>query len=184
MKRIITGSLAIALIFLCLLTSCTQEITNHIVSFKDEGILIKEIAVESGKLINKSDLPTPSKEGKSFDGWYSENKEFDFDTPITSDITLTANWSPLILSVSFTSEETILPPTSQEIIYGNTINKPEDPSLEGFIFLGWFLGDSEYDFNTEVKEDITLTAKWSVTVCPAFVQASFALSITLLKLRH
>lgn len=34
----------------------------------------------------------PTKEGFNFDGWYNGDVKFDFATPITSDITLTAHW--------------------------------------------------------------------------------------------
>ena len=43
-----------------------------------------------------------------------------------------------------------------------TIVKPEDPKMEGYIFLGWYLENTneEYDFNSKVVKDITITAKW------------------------
>lgn len=40
------------------------------------------------------------------------------------------------------------------------IIKPEDPIREGYIFTGWYINDEEYDFNTKVKENITLEARW------------------------
>ncbi len=42
---------------------------------------------------------------------------------------------------------------------GNVI-KPSDPTREGFSFLGWYLGDEEFDFKTQITSDITLTARW------------------------
>jgi len=43
---------------------------------------------------------------------------------------------------------------------GATVTKPADPTREGYIFKGWFLGETEYDFATKVTGPITLTAKW------------------------
>ena len=42
------------------------------------------------------------------------------------------------------------------------IERPEDPEREGYVFLGWYKNESEYEFNFEqtIEEDITLTAKW------------------------
>ena len=37
---------------------------------------------------------------------------------------------------------------------------PDEPRLEGYIFLGWYLENKEYDFDKAVTENITLTAKW------------------------
>lgn len=43
----------------------------------------------------------------------------------------------------------------------SNILKPADPTREGYIFEGWYVGDERFDFNKEVTEDITLTAKWT-----------------------
>ena len=43
---------------------------------------------------------------------------------------------------------------------GATVTKPADPTREGYIFKGWFLGETEYDFATKVTGPITLIAKW------------------------
>ncbi|MCL2287738.1 MAG: InlB B-repeat-containing protein, partial [Candidatus Bathyarchaeota archaeon] len=37
---------------------------------------------------------------------------------------------------------------------------PEDPVREGYLFLGWFLGDAVFDFDTPIVDDVTLTAHW------------------------
>ena len=41
------------------------------------------------------------------------------------------------------------------------VSIPDEPRLEGYIFLGWYLENKEYDFDKPVTENITLTAKWS-----------------------
>ena len=41
------------------------------------------------------------------------------------------------------------------------ITKPEDPTKEGYIFEGWYYDGKEFDFNTEVTEDMKLEARWS-----------------------
>ena len=38
--------------------------------------------------------------------------------------------------------------------------EPKDPEKEGYVFLGWFVGDTLYNFTTPVTADVTLTAKW------------------------
>lgn len=43
---------------------------------------------------------------------------------------------------------------------GEKINRPIDPSKEGYKFGGWYLDGNEYDFETAVTAPITLTAKW------------------------
>lgn len=40
------------------------------------------------------------------------------------------------------------------------VEKPKDLVKEGYKFVGWYLDNNLYDFNTEVKENINLKAKW------------------------
>ena len=49
---------------------------------------------------------------------------------------------------------------SKTVKCGNKIEEVGDPEREGFIFLGWYDGDEEFDFDEEVNEDMVLTAKW------------------------
>ena len=44
---------------------------------------------------------------------------------------------------------------------GAAATKPDDPTAEdGYVFAGWYNGDTAYDFTVPVTGDITLTAKW------------------------
>ena len=49
---------------------------------------------------------------------------------------------------------------TQKVPFNGYAEKPDDPTKEGFTFAGWYLDDSEYDFDTPVTGDITLIAKW------------------------
>lgn len=40
------------------------------------------------------------------------------------------------------------------------IEKPSDPTKEGYDFAGWYYNDKKFDFNTKVKKNMTLKAKW------------------------
>lgn len=49
---------------------------------------------------------------------------------------------------------------SQEVEDGNKIIKPNNPTKEGFEFVEWQLDNKKFNFNKNITEDITLTAKW------------------------
>lgn len=73
-----------------------------------------------------------------------------------------------VYTVTFDSYGGTPVPPAQEVEYGLTATKPADPTLKGYTFAFWYLGEDEqnataYDFNTPVTENITLTAKWHVT---------------------
>ena len=42
----------------------------------------------------------------------------------------------------------------------NKIEEPVEPIKEGYVFKEWQLNGETYDFETEINEDIVLTAKW------------------------
>lgn len=47
---------------------------------------------------------------------------------------------------------------------GTAATKPNDPTNDGYVFVGWYNGDTPYDFTSPVTGDITLTAKWAKLV--------------------
>ena len=126
--------------------------------------------VKSGE---KAVLPVaPTLKGYTFAFWYLGDDEqnataYDFNTPVTENITLTAKWNINKYTVTFNSYGGTPVPPAQEVEYGLTATKPDDPTLKGYTFAFWYLGDDEqnataYDFNTPVTENITLTAKWNI----------------------
>ena len=114
----------------------------------------------------------PTLKGYTFAFWYLGEDEqnataYDFDTPVTENITLTAKWNINKYTVTFDSYGGTPVPPAQEVEYGLTATKPADPTLKGYTFAFWYLGEDEqnataYDFDTPVTENITLTAKWNI----------------------
>ena len=43
---------------------------------------------------------------------------------------------------------------------GEKITKPEDPKRTGYEFVSWKINEEDFDFQTEINENITLTATW------------------------
>ena len=126
--------------------------------------------VKSGE---KAVLPVaPTLKGYTFAFWYLGEDEqtataYDFDTPVTGDITLTAKWNINKYTVTFDSYGGTPVPPKQEVEYGLTATKPDEPTLKGHTFAFWYLGEDEqnataYNFDTPVTENITLTAKWNI----------------------
>ncbi len=50
--------------------------------------------------------------------------------------------------------------------------KPADPTKTGYDFVGWYLGDTQYAFDTNVAENITLKAKWTPTSASSAITAA------------
>lgn len=121
-----------------------------------------ELEVKEGETIR--DVPTPEKEGYQFLYWCYHNKEFDFSTPIKSNMVMVAKYQKIdhekeVVIVSFDSDGGSKI-DNQEIEVGSQALEPKEPVKEGYRFMGWYLGKEKFDFKEEVKEDITLVALW------------------------
>ena len=58
---------------------------------------------------------------------------------------------------------------TQSVKKGEKAFRPDDPVREGneftdYKFLGWYLGETLYDFDSAVNGNFTLTAKWEEVV--------------------
>ena len=118
-----------------------------------------------GELYTVADVVL-SRDGYTFKGWklgemtYQAGKEFDMPG---ENVTLVANWEANTYEVTFNVKmDGLTNPATQNVEHGEHATKPEDPSQDGYKFLGWFEeGVAEaFDFNTEITKDTTLTAKW------------------------
>ena len=124
--------------------------------------------VKSGE---KAVLPAePTLKGHTFAFWYLGDDEenataYDFDTPVTGDITLTAKWNINKYTVTFNSYGGTPVPPAQEVEYGLTATEPATaPTKTGYTFDGWYLGDEKYDFSDAVEQNITLYANWKKNI--------------------
>ncbi|OSG88683.1 cell wall/surface repeat protein containing internalin domain [Bifidobacterium adolescentis] len=125
---------------------------------------------------DKAARPTdPKRTGYTFTGWQLNGKDYDWNTPITTDIILTATWQknetpkPVFYTVKFdTGNGSKI--DLQTIQQGGKVKKPADPTLNGYKFVGWQLDGKDYDFNTAVSKDMTLTAMWEANTMPPTVK--------------
>lgn len=68
-------------------------------------------------------------------------------------------------------------PQMVNVVSGNTVAEPTDPSREGYVFDTWCTdaaGTQEFDFSTPITTDTTLYARWGDD--PNFVTVTFDLS--------
>ncbi len=96
----------------------------------------------------------PTKEGYTFIGWYNGESEWNFETPVTENLTLTAKWQLNRYTITFdTAGGSEVAPITQD--YGTTITPPAAPPRTGYTFAGW---DREIP-TTMPAEDMTITRR-------------------------
>ncbi len=143
------------------------EIHQYKVTFdEDNGSENKTELVKYNWTVSK---PTqdPTKEGFRFAEWVdAAGNAYDFDTPITADITLKATYVAQ-LKVTFDLDGGTSEDIKDIYVDGNAVlTKPEvDPVKEGFRFDKWVDAQgSEFDFATPVTDNVTIKATWVETV--------------------
>lgn len=138
-------------------SSSSQAPVTFTLSFDPNGgtLNVKTITVEEGKSAN---LPTPTKEGKEFRGWWTgfggNDAHVDNLTPITRDLSLIAEWSEYDLTFldgqgDTCDTQTVNP--GDRAIYPDVIPTKASTSGDVFHFTGW-----DFDFSIRVHKDYSI----------------------------
>lgn len=146
------------------------QANNYLVIFdKNGGSGNMESQIHTYDQEKSLTLNNYDKTGYSFSGW---NTNADGSSTVFANtasvknlgsegnITLYAQWSINQFTISFNSNEgSDVASITQD--YGTEVSAPEVPIRNGYSFIAWQRGDSNYTINTMPAENITLTAKWS-----------------------
>lgn len=153
------------------LTAQWEKLSEYTVTFdtQDGTPVPAQTVTENGTVTRPAD---PTRDGYTFKGWQLGGADYDFGTPVTGNLTLTAVWEenktpqPVTHKVTFdTNGGSAVDP--QTVDDGATAVKPADPTRDGYTFNGWTLDGKPYDFGTPVTGDITLEAQWEKSETPA-----------------
>lgn len=131
-----------------------EVIGAYTVTFQSEGG--SEVASQIRANTPAAQPDNPTKEGHTFIGWYNGESEWDFETPVTTGLILTAKWQVNQYTITFKPEN-----GGQDIVikqdYGTAITAPANPTKTGYTFAGW---DKTIP-STMPAGDMTITARWT-----------------------
>ena len=126
-----------------------------------------------------SALPTPTRAGHTFVGWMHGNVLQPVPFIIRGNMTLTASWTttpqpspspqpspvpPTHLVVVFDPGQGTFPGNETGIrtgVYGFVINTMPTPTRTGHTFAGWSIGTTPITLPLTVRQDTTVTARWT-----------------------
>ncbi|HBJ18972.1 MAG TPA: hypothetical protein DDY70_04450, partial [Clostridiales bacterium] len=141
------------------LTARFEAKAEYTVSFTGEGVTASTSTVYDGDCVSEPTAPTRT--GYHFVGWTKagESTLYDFTTPVTGDLTLTAKWTQNLVTVTYRPENGEAD-TTATIAQGSLAAEPEEPTKAGYDFLYWAKqGESTaYNFAAPVTENLTLIA--------------------------
>ena len=101
----------------------------------------------------------PTREGYTFDGWYTEEactKLYNFDTSVQNALTLYAKWKINQYTITFKPENGDEDTTITQD-YGTAVTAPANPTKTGYTFAGWDRAVPA----TMPAENMTVTAQWT-----------------------
>jgi len=156
MKRVKTLFVLLFILSFVLLTGCSTKI--FVVTFDTNGG--NEItSIEVAKKETATKPTDPTKEGYDFVGWYIGEEEYNFQSPVTDNLTLTAKFEIKEYTITFDANGGS-DVAALTVKYNEKAQKPNDPVKEGYNFLGWYNGEVAYTFEESVVSNLTLVAKW------------------------
>ncbi len=143
----------------------TYEEVYYNVSFETNGgTSVDAFMITEGSSI--SNLPTPTRDGYMFMGWYTDealNMAYQTGTPVTSDLALYARWETEVYYTVIFDTSGGSPIANASVLGYTTVNQPSSPTKEGYTFSGWYIDQTyqnRYTFTDPVTEDLTLYAQW------------------------
>lgn len=151
------------------LTLYAKWLDNYEVLFYAEGVeYIDPLVVAEGQLVTK---PKIRREGYTVYGWYTDpnfTNEFDFNTPITNDLTLYARWNQVYTyTIEYHLNGGENNPENNITVY-SIFDLPialHEPTREGYTFLGWY-GNEYFTFGPfdeiDYGQNYDLYAKWEI----------------------
>ena len=123
--------------------------------FSDERGVVR-VSGKVGELTMEYALP--EREGYAFGGWYLNDELYDFVVYPNRDISLTARWLEGV-TVRFNTGSSDVVLDDIVVVQGETIPEPI-VEREGYLLRRWTYLNIEFDFDTPITTDITLTAEW------------------------
>ena len=136
------------------------EINKYTVTYINEGSEYHKEELTYGSKHEK--IEDPFKTGYTFIGWYNENEEkVEYPITVTKDITLHSKYEINKYTVTFNDEDRI---TTKEVNYNAKVEPVTNQGKTGYTFKYWSKekGGEEYNFNSEITENITLYAIYNI----------------------
>lgn len=150
--------------------TATWEAIDYTITFDvDGGSAVAPLTQPYGSELVMPAAPT--KDGYNFMGWFTDVERtlpFEATTMPLGNTTLYALWQDASLSSTVTFETNGGSDISPVVVNnGEVVLEPEDPTKEGYTFIGWYTDvalELAYDFEAFVSTDFTLYAKWEQNV--------------------
>ena len=119
-------------------------------------------------------LPTPTRDGYTFNGWYTSKDggtKADPDSKVTKSTTYYAHWTetPKTCTVTWDANGGTVTPSTSTVQAGSAVEKFPTPTRSNYTFDGWYTaktGGTKVTSGDTISKDVTYYARWSATTYP------------------
>ena len=140
----------------------TWELATYDLFYNLDGGILESENPTTYTMNDEFILNNPTKNGYSFLGWYVNDVKIEkIEKGSTGNLTLLAKWELQKHTIEFNSNGGTNV-SNQIVNHFDKVLEPDHPTRLGYDFLGWFIGEDEYDFNNEVTTNLELVAKWQI----------------------
>ena len=149
----VTGNIALKAVW---------EKNSYTVEYKSGDTTVAKTKVADGEKAPSMD--PGENEGYRFDGWFKDSactEAYDFDTPVTSDLTFYAKWVKAC-TVTFDTPEDAEQVDALTVDAGTKLSSADlpRPVRDNYRFHGWLLDGTGVDDEITVNSDMTLESHW------------------------
>ena len=131
--------------------------------------IMPSVSLDHGQAIGE--LPTPTRTGYTFEGWFTEatgGTQISASTVVTENMTCYAHWACV---VTFNANGGSVDESIRRVVAGSTVGTLPTPTRTGYSFAGWWTaatGGTQISASTVVAGDMTCFARWKAIYTVTF----------------
>jgi len=162
-----------------------KDFFKYTVTFNANGGIVSPTSATTSDDISTANggklasLPTPTRGGYRFDGWYTAPNggiEITINTTYNANTTIYAHWTLQSYTITFNPSGGTVSPTSAVTgsgAFGGRLESLPTPERSGYTFIGWYTAETDGERvteNTVFTSDATIYARWPlVTYSIAYI---------------
>jgi len=145
-------------------------IIHYTITLDAIGGTVTPTTVKTGQHWELDSLPTPTRDGYTFRGWFTAETDgtnvIPKSTPLIGNLTIYAHWllKDDHFTITFDANGGEVSPASAETGDGYRLTSLPVPTRDGYAFHGWFTdktGDTHVTTLTTFESDATIYAQWA-----------------------
>jgi uncharacterized protein (TIGR02145 family)/uncharacterized repeat protein (TIGR02543 family) len=141
---------------------------TYTVNFNANGGTVSPTSAKTGDDGKLTSLPTPTRNGYSFDGWYTAETggaKVELSRTYTANTTIYARWTLITYTIAFDANGGTVSSTSSTTNTDGKLASLPTPTRNGYTFDGWYTaetGGTKVELSRAYTANATIYARWTL----------------------